>query len=33
VESGQYPADMETLEAMVKAISFGNAAAYFGLSA
>ena len=32
VESGQYPADMETLEAMVKAISFGNAAAYFGLS-
>ena len=33
VESGQYPADMETLEAMVKAISFSNAAVYFGLSA
>ncbi len=33
VESGQYPADMETLEAIVKAISFGNAAVYFGLSA
>ncbi|MDR0707644.1 MAG: glucuronate isomerase, partial [Treponema sp.] len=30
VENGEYPADMETLSAIVKNISFGNAKAYFG---
>ncbi|MDR2194509.1 MAG: glucuronate isomerase [Treponema sp.] len=30
VENGEYPADMETLPAIVKNISFGNALSYFG---
>ncbi|MDR2793829.1 MAG: glucuronate isomerase [Treponema sp.] len=30
VENGEYPADMETLSAIVKNISFENALAYFG---
>jgi glucuronate isomerase len=29
VENGEYPADMDTLKGMVKAVSFGNAKAYF----
>ncbi|MBQ6421788.1 MAG: glucuronate isomerase [Clostridia bacterium] len=31
VENGEYPADMETLERIVKNIAFGNAKEYFGL--
>ena len=30
VEDGQYPDDMETLSEIVRAISYGNAKAYFG---
>ena len=32
VENGEYPADWETLYAIVQDISFGNAARYFGLA-
>ena len=32
VENGEYPADFDRLERIVKDIAFGNAAAYFGLS-
>ena len=31
VENGEYPADMEALEAMVKDICYYNAKRYFGL--
>ncbi len=31
VENGEYPADLETLSGVVRDISFGNAARYFGL--
>lgn len=31
VENGEYPADFDTLEKIVKDISFGNAAKYFGI--
>ena len=31
VENGEYPADTETLEEIVKNISFGNAKTYFGI--
>ena len=32
VEDGQYPDDMETLSEIVRAISYGNAKAYFGFA-
>ena len=31
VENGEYPADYDTLQKIVKEISFGNAKSYFGL--
>ena len=30
VENGEFPADMETLEEIVKGISYNNAVKYFG---
>ena len=32
VENGEFPADMDTLETIVKGISFENAKRYFGIA-